>query len=51
MTVTLIDRLRQKMAGKGYKEAEVDGWLSCIKKHIGYWQKEEKQRRIAAPFI
>lgn len=48
MSVTLIYRLRQKMAGKGYKEAE--GWLSNIKERIGYWQKEEKQRKIAAPF-
>jgi len=41
---------KKAMAGKGYKEAEVDGWLSYIKERIGYWQKEEKQRKIAAPF-
>jgi len=38
------------MVGKGFKEAEVDGWLSYIKERIGYWSKEEKQKKIPAPF-
>jgi TRAP-type C4-dicarboxylate transport system substrate-binding protein len=46
----VIGDYKKAMVGKGFKEAEVDGWLSYIKERIGYWQKEEKQRKIAAPF-
>jgi hypothetical protein len=38
------------MAGKGYKEADVDEWLKYIKDRIAYWGKEEKQRKIPSPF-
>jgi TRAP-type C4-dicarboxylate transport system substrate-binding protein len=41
---------KKSMAGKGYKEAEVDDWLKYIKERIGYWTKEEKQKKIPTPF-
>jgi len=41
---------KKSMTGKGYKEAEVDDWLKYIKERIGHWRKEEKQKKIPAPF-
>ena len=41
---------KKNMVGKGYKEADVDGWVKYIKERIEYWKKEEKQRKIPAPF-
>jgi TRAP-type C4-dicarboxylate transport system substrate-binding protein len=46
----VIGDYKKNMAAKGYKEAEIDGWLSYIKERIEYWKKQEKQRGIAAPF-
>lgn len=41
---------KKTMIGNGFKEAEVDGWLSYIKERIAYWKAEEKKRGVAAPF-
>lgn len=41
---------KKAMVGKGFKAAEVDGWLSYIKERIAYWKAEEKKRGVAAPF-
>jgi TRAP-type C4-dicarboxylate transport system substrate-binding protein len=41
---------KKSMVSKGYKEAEVDGWLSYIKERIGYWKAEEKKKGVASPF-
>ena len=41
---------KKTMAAKGFKEAEVDSWLSYIKERISYWKAEEKKRGVAAPF-
>jgi TRAP-type C4-dicarboxylate transport system substrate-binding protein len=41
---------KKNMVDKGYKESEVDGWVSYIKERIGYWQKEQKRRGIPAAF-
>lgn len=41
---------KKNMASKGQKEAEVDGWLKYIGDRIEYWKKQQKDRRIAAPF-
>ena len=41
---------KKGMAGKGYKEAEVDEWLKYIKERIANWRKEEKQRKIPTVF-
>jgi TRAP-type C4-dicarboxylate transport system substrate-binding protein len=46
----VIAGYKQSMAAKGYKEAEVDGWIKYIKERIGYWQKEQKKRGIPSPF-
>ena len=41
---------KKTMAGKGFKEAEVNAWLSYIKERIAYWKAEEKKRGVASPF-
>ena len=46
----VISAYKKDMVSKGHKEAEVDGWLSYIKERTEYWRKQEKQRKIAAPF-
>ena len=46
----VIGDYKKNMVAKGYKESEVDDWLKFIKERIGYWSKEEKQRKIPSPF-
>jgi TRAP-type C4-dicarboxylate transport system substrate-binding protein len=46
----VIESYKKDMVSKGYKEAEIDGWLKYIKDRVEYWKKEEKQRKIPAPF-
>jgi TRAP-type C4-dicarboxylate transport system substrate-binding protein len=46
----VIANYKKSMAGKGYKEAEVDDWVKYIKGRIGYWHKEQKKRGIPSPF-
>jgi TRAP-type C4-dicarboxylate transport system substrate-binding protein len=46
----VIGDYKKAMVGKGFKEAEVDGWLKFIDERIGYWSKMEKQKKIPAPF-
>jgi TRAP-type C4-dicarboxylate transport system substrate-binding protein len=41
---------KKTMVDRGFKEAEVDGWLGYIKERITYWKAEEKKRGVAAPF-
>lgn len=41
---------KKTMVSKGFKEADVDGWLSYIKERIAYWKAEEKKRGVASPF-
>jgi TRAP-type C4-dicarboxylate transport system substrate-binding protein len=46
----IIGAYTKNMVAKGYKEAEVGGWVKYIQERIEYWKKEEKQRKIPAPF-
>ena len=46
----VIGEYKKSMVPKGYKEAEVDQWLSFIKERIAYWQKAEKEKKVPAPF-
>ncbi len=46
----VIADFKKNMVGKGFKDAEVDGWLNFIAERIGYWEKAEKQKKIPAPF-
>jgi TRAP-type C4-dicarboxylate transport system substrate-binding protein len=46
----VIASYKKNMVSKGYKEAEIDGWLKYIDERIVYWGKVEKQKKIPAPF-
>jgi TRAP-type C4-dicarboxylate transport system substrate-binding protein len=46
----IIGSYKKNMVAKGHKEADVEGWVKYIKERIEYWKKEEKQRKIPAPF-
>ncbi len=46
----VIAEYRKAMVARGQKEAEVNGWLKFIAERIDHWKKEEKQRKIPAPF-
>jgi len=46
----VIAEYKKSMVSKGFTEAEVDEWLSFIKKGIARWQQEEKQKKVPAPF-
>jgi TRAP-type C4-dicarboxylate transport system substrate-binding protein len=46
----IIGVYKKNMASKGHTESEINGWLSYIKERIEYWRKQEKQRKIPAPF-
>jgi TRAP-type C4-dicarboxylate transport system substrate-binding protein len=41
---------KKNMVAKGYKEADADGWVKYVKERIGYWSKEQKQKKVPAPF-
>ena len=41
---------KKSMVSKGYKEADVDGWLKYIGDRIEYWKKQQQDRKIVAPF-
>ncbi|HVN24938.1 MAG TPA: TRAP transporter substrate-binding protein [Syntrophorhabdales bacterium] len=46
----VIAAYKKDMVSKGHKEADVDSWLSYIKERTEYYRKQEKQKKIAAPF-
>jgi len=47
----IFSTYKKNMVSKGFKEADVDGWLSYIKERIAYWKAEEKKRGVASPFV
>ncbi|HEX9911049.1 MAG TPA: hypothetical protein VGA86_09195, partial [Desulfatiglandales bacterium] len=46
----VIAAYKKDMASKGFKEAEIDGWIKYIKERVEHWRGEEKRRGIAGPF-
>jgi TRAP-type C4-dicarboxylate transport system substrate-binding protein len=46
----IFSSYKKDMVSKGFKEAEVEGWISFIKERIAFWKAEEKKRGIASPF-
>lgn len=46
----VIDEYKKSMVSKGFKEAEIDGWIKYTKERITYWRGEEKKRGVPAPF-
>jgi TRAP-type C4-dicarboxylate transport system substrate-binding protein len=46
----VIAKYKDDMVSKGYKAADVDGWLHFIGERIRYWKAEEKKRGIPNPY-
>ena len=46
----VLNGYKKSMSGKGYKEADVDGWVKFIKERTDYWTKEAKNKKIPSPF-
>jgi TRAP-type C4-dicarboxylate transport system substrate-binding protein len=46
----VISDYKKLMISKGFKDTEVDGWVSFIRERIEYWKSEEKKRGVPAPF-
>ena len=46
----VLNGYKKSMTGKGYKEADVDGWVKFIKERTEYWKNEAKKKKVAFPF-
>jgi len=46
----VIAEFKKDMTSKGFKPAEVDGWLKYINERIDYWKAQEKAKKIPTPF-
>jgi hypothetical protein len=42
----VVEDFRKDLTSKGYKAAEIDGWLKYIDERIDYWEAQEKARKI-----
>ena len=49
-TEPLIIDYKKDMASKGYKEKEVDGWISFIHERTEYWKAQEKAKGIPTSY-
>jgi TRAP-type C4-dicarboxylate transport system substrate-binding protein len=46
----LIANYEKDLVSKGYKEQEVDGWISFIKERTEYWKAQERARKIPSAY-
>jgi TRAP-type C4-dicarboxylate transport system substrate-binding protein len=46
----VIVAYKKDMVSKGYKEAEIDGWIGYIKERIEYWKNQEKEKGMPSVF-
>jgi TRAP-type transport system periplasmic protein len=46
----VIGEYKKDLASKGYKEQEVDSWISYIKERIEYWKTQEKAKNIPTAY-
>ncbi len=46
----VIGEFKKDMVSKGYKAAEVDGWISFIKERIAYWKGQEKAKKVPSVY-
>lgn len=49
-TQPVIAEYKKDLIAKGYKEKEVDSWLSFIRERIEYWKNQEKIRKIPTAY-
>jgi TRAP-type transport system periplasmic protein len=46
----VIAGYKKDMISKGYKQAEVDGWINYVKERIEYWKRQEKEKGMPSVF-
>jgi TRAP-type C4-dicarboxylate transport system substrate-binding protein len=46
----VLNGYKKSMTGKGFKEADVDGWVKFIKERTEYWKEEAKKKKVPSPF-
>jgi TRAP-type transport system periplasmic protein len=46
----VIADYKKDMVSKGYKAAEVDGWISFIRERVEYWKGQEKAKNIPTTY-
>jgi TRAP-type C4-dicarboxylate transport system substrate-binding protein len=46
----VIADYKKDLVGKGYKEQEIDTWISFIKERAEYWKAQEKARKIPSAY-
>jgi TRAP-type C4-dicarboxylate transport system substrate-binding protein len=46
----VIADFTKDMGSKGYKNPEVEGWLSFIRERVDYWKAQEKAKKIPTAF-
>ena len=46
----VLNGYKKSMTGKGFKEADVDGWVKFIKERTEYWKEEAKRKKVPSPF-
>jgi len=42
----VVENYKKNMISKGYKAAEVDGWISYIRERVAYWTSKSKEKGI-----
>ena len=45
-----IDKHIKELEAKGYKRAEIEGWIKFIRERTDYWTKKQKELKVAAPY-
>jgi len=38
--------LQKDLSSKGYKETEVESWITFVKERIEYWKGQEKAKKV-----
>lgn len=46
----VVEDFKKDMVSKGYKAAEVDGWLKFVKERVEYWKGQEKSKNVATAY-
>jgi TRAP-type transport system periplasmic protein len=46
----VIANYKKDMLSKGYKSAEIDGWISYIRERVGFWTAKAKEQGVKSPW-
>ncbi len=46
----VVADFKKDLASKGYKAAEIDGWISFVRERIEYWKAQEKVQKIPTAY-